>query len=226
MATTAYTSTPLTVYGASNLGCGLGYVSSNFTSYYVGLGSSFFNQGYSCGRCVKLQCDDATCEEPGRTLNAMVVDYCGNCYDADMAIANPLFLALTGRSSSPNPSALFSWEFIDCAPYVNGTIKMLVKQGGNAYYQAVSFANSIVTITAAQMNGDLLTHGADNFWSWNPAGAIDSSGPFYLDILGSNGEILQFTLPTLQSTDLGAQFTVATAAAPAPAPEVSAQTAG
>uniref|UniRef100_A0A1D1ZQJ3 Expansin-like EG45 domain-containing protein n=1 Tax=Auxenochlorella protothecoides TaxID=3075 RepID=A0A1D1ZQJ3_AUXPR len=218
VATTGYTSTPLTTYGATNLGCALGYVGDNFTSDYVAMGPSFFNQGYSCGLCIRLECDDARCEQPGRTRVAQVLDYCGNCYDADLTIAQPLFVALTGRQPSPNPSALISWEFVDCAPYSNGTIKMLVKQGGSAYYQAFSFANSIYTITAAQLNGDRLVHGTDNYWSWNPVSTIDPAGPFTLDILGSNGQVLQVVLPALVSTDLGLQFTP-----PAPVPAPSAE---
>lgn len=218
--TVGYSSSPLSNFGASNMGCALGYVNDNFTTNYVSVGPSFFNQGYSCGLCLQLQCDDASCAEPGRREIVQVVDYCGNCYDADLTIATPLFTRLTGRAPLPNPSALVSWQWVDCAPYTNGTIKMLVKTGGNAYYQAVSFANSIYTITAAQLNGNNLVHGSDNYWSWNPTAAINPNGPFQLALLASDGQIKQLTLPALQSTDLGFQWT---AAAAEPAAE---QTAG
>ena len=49
--------------------------------------------------------------------------------------AQPLFQKIAGRAANPNPSLAISWDFIDCSPYVNTTIKMLVKPGGSAYYQ-------------------------------------------------------------------------------------------
>jgi hypothetical protein len=37
-----------------------------------------------------------------------------------------------------------SWDFVDCSPFIDGTIKVLVKRGGNAYYQSFNFANARV----------------------------------------------------------------------------------
>lgn len=43
----------------------------------MGVGSSFFSKGFACGRCVKVQCDDKLCAQPGASLVAMAVDLCG-----------------------------------------------------------------------------------------------------------------------------------------------------
>lgn len=45
----------------------------------------------------------------------------------------PLFTRLAGRPANPNPSLTISWEFVDCSPYINTTIKMLgtFKAGGS-----------------------------------------------------------------------------------------------
>lgn len=43
-----------------------------------------------------------------------------------MSIAIPLFKNLTGREAGSNPSIVVSWDLISCAPYIVGTIKMLV----------------------------------------------------------------------------------------------------
>lgn len=190
-----------------NLACGFGYVDPSFQAAYVGIGASFYNRGFSCGRCVKIQCDDISCEEPGRQAVAQVVDNCGECFDADMTVATPLFTELTGRQPNVNPSVTLSWEFIDCSPYINTTIKMLVKPGGSAYYQAFNFANSRYVITAAQINGQRLKHESDNYWSWSPTGGpIDPRGPFSIALLGENRQVLRVRIGQLRSQDLKVQF--------------------
>jgi hypothetical protein len=172
LGTVAYSQTPIPSSGAVNLGCGFGYIDSNFTSALVGVGSAFFQQGFSCGRCILLQCDDSSCDEPGRQEIAQIVDQCGECRDADINIGYPLFEKISGRSPSANPNLALSWQFIDCSQYINSTIKMLVKPGGSAYYQAFNFANSRQVVTAVQVNGQLLRHETNHYWSWSP-----SSGP-------------------------------------------------
>ena len=138
------------------------------------MGGAFFQQGFSCGRCILLQCDDASCEQQGRQAVAQIVDQCGECVDADLNIGYPLFEKISGRTANANPNLALSWQFIDCSPYINSTIKMLVKPGGNAYYQAFNFANSRQVITAVQVNGQLLRHETNNYWSWSPSsGAIN-----------------------------------------------------
>ena len=71
---------------------------------YVGLGSSFSNKGFSCGRCIKIQCDDQACSKPGSSTVAQIVDLCGDCYDGDLSVAIPLFVNLTGREPNVNPN--------------------------------------------------------------------------------------------------------------------------
>ena len=55
VATVAYSSDPITAYGAVTLGCSLGFVSPTFQSNYIGVSSDFFANSATCGRCVKLQ---------------------------------------------------------------------------------------------------------------------------------------------------------------------------
>jgi hypothetical protein len=169
LGTVAYSQEPITSAGALTLGCGFGYINSNFTAAIVGVGSDFHQQGFSCGRCILLQCDDSSCQEPGRQAVAEIVDQCGECLDADLNIGSPLFETISGRSPSSNPNLSLSWQFIDCSSYINDTIKMLVKPGGTAYYQAFNFANSRQVVTAVQVNGQLLRHETNHYWSWSPA---------------------------------------------------------
>lgn len=167
--TYGYGMSPISSYGAVNYACGLGYVDEYFQSRYVGVGSSLFGQGKACGRCVRLQCDDISCEEPGKQIVAQVVDLCGECFDGDLNIPGPVFKELAGRNPNPNPSLAMSWEFGDCSDFIDTTIKMLVKPDGSAYFQAFNFANARQPIIAAQANGDLLKHESNNFWTWYPS---------------------------------------------------------
>ncbi|PRW57682.1 Expansin 1 [Chlorella sorokiniana] len=201
-AISAYEPEPIAASGAVELACGFGYVDPNFQGAYIGVGSSAFSKGFSCGRCVKIQCDDAFCTEPGKSVVAQVVDLCGDCYDNDIAMAIPAWQNLTGKDPSNNPNVEISWDYVDCAPFINGTIKMLIKPGGNAYFQAFNFANSIMPITAVQLNGDRLRHSTNHFWEWNPGKAINPPGPFQLALLGSNKQVLRVTFKELRSQDL------------------------
>ena len=124
-----------------------------------------------------------------------------------MTVGGSLFKELVGRNPNPNPSVALSWEFTECSPFINSTIKMLIKPGGSAYYQAFNFANAKQPILAAQVNGDRLKHESNNFWSWNPSrGAINPRGPFDIALLGANRQVIRVRLPKLKSTDLTIQF--------------------
>ncbi|KAL4860181.1 hypothetical protein ACK3TF_000377 [Chlorella vulgaris] len=206
-ATVAYSPDPLTPYQAVGLGCGLGFVSPTFQTNYVGVSSEYFDNAQACGRCITLQCDDQSCAEPGKELPALVVDVCGSCSGSDLSIAIPLFKNLTGRDAGSNPSIVVSWDLISCAPYTVGTIKMLVKAGGSAFFQAFGFSNYVVPIAQVQVNGTRLQQGSDGFYSYNPGSPIDPSAPLAVALLGANREVLRATVPSLRSADLGFQFT-------------------
>lgn len=51
--------------------------STRRTRRLLQLSSTFYNKGFGCGQCVKLQCDDQACAQLGRQVLAMVVDLCG-----------------------------------------------------------------------------------------------------------------------------------------------------
>ena len=53
--TDAYDQIPASSTVGLTLGCGFGYISPDFQQAFVGLGSSFYQKGFSCGRCIKLQ---------------------------------------------------------------------------------------------------------------------------------------------------------------------------
>jgi len=112
--TVGYDQAPIASSGAVSLSCGFGYIDAAFQAAYIGIGSAYYNRGYSCGRCVQLQCDDITCAHPGAQGVAQIVDMCGECQDADITIATPLFESLAGRPSNPTPSIAVSWQFVDC----------------------------------------------------------------------------------------------------------------
>jgi hypothetical protein len=45
---------------------------------YLGVSPAYFGQkADACGRCITLQCDDASCAQAGKTLPALVADVCG-----------------------------------------------------------------------------------------------------------------------------------------------------
>ncbi|KAL4423245.1 hypothetical protein ABPG77_000037 [Micractinium sp. CCAP 211/92] len=210
VATVAYAQQPISPYQAVALGCGLGFVSPTFqatrASNYVGVSPDIFHNAAACGQCLRIQCDDASCASPGRQMPALVVDLCGSCTGLDMSISYPLFVNLTGRDPGPTPSIVMSWDLIPCANLTSGTIKMLLKKGGQAYYQAFGFSNSAVPIVGVAVNGTRLQHGSDNYWQWNPGSPIDPLAPLDIALAGSDREVLRVRLPSLRSADLGVQF--------------------
>ncbi|KAL4434342.1 hypothetical protein ABPG75_000783 [Micractinium tetrahymenae] len=205
-ATVAYSQTPISPYQAVSLGCGLGYISPTFQSDYVGVSPDIFHDAAACGRCLRIQCDDASCANPGKQMPALVVDLCGSCTGLDMSVSFPLFVNLTGRDPGPNPSIVMSWDLIPCGNLTVGTIKMLLKKGGQAFYQAFGFSNSAVPIVGVAVNGTRLQHGSDNYWQWNPGSPIDPLAPLDIALAGSSRQVLRVRLPSLRSADLGVQF--------------------
>lgn len=155
IASPGYSMAPMSSYGAVSLSCGLGYVEEIFRSNYIAVSPALYNAGFSCGRCVKISCDDKSCKEPGKQLVATVVDQGGELFDGDLTLAGSLFKELTGREIGANPAISVSWEFLpSCGDYIDSAIKVLVKPGGSAYYQALSFSNSREAILAVMVNGD------------------------------------------------------------------------
>ena len=106
---------------------------------------------------------------------------------------------------------------------------MLVKPGGNAYFESLNFANVNGVIKAVQISSAaaprvLLKRGSDNSWTYNPA-----DGPFQLSLLGTSNEVLRVQLPALKTADIGVQFKgappangTAAAAPPAASPPAAA----
>lgn len=168
VAAPGYSIRPMSSYGAVSLSCGLGYVEEHFRSRYLAVSPAMYNAGFSCGRCVRIQCDDKSCAEPGKQIVAAVVDQGGELFDGDLTISGALFVELAGRELGANPSLTVSWQFDECQDYIDTPIKMLVKPGGSAYYQALSFSNSRQPILAVMVNGDRLKHESNNYWSWSP----------------------------------------------------------
>lgn len=192
-----------------DLACTNAYLSPFFQPAYVGVGPMFYNKGFSCGRCILIQCNnDSTCAETNSKVIATIVDLCGECVDGDLTIFGALFSRLAGRDAHPNPRLAISWQFTDCSPFINSSIKMLVKPNGSPYYQAFNFANSRQPITAVQVNGQRLKHENNNYWSWNPTGGSINpwSGPFTFALLGDNGQVLKFRIASLKSQDTKVQF--------------------
>lgn len=67
--------------------------------------------------------------------------------------------------------------------------------------------DSMQVVVAARLNGKLLKRSASgNWWEYNPGQAINPRGPFRLELLGRNREVLRVSLPQLRSSNLGVQF--------------------
>lgn len=213
--TMSYSYQPISPFGAMELSCSTGFVEPQFQGAYVSLSDQFYREGKSCGACVEISCDDESCGQPGKKAVATVVDICGRCFGADMNIATPMFANLTSQDATINVTSkqiAISWRFVDCSPYINGTIKMLVKPDGNAYFQAFSFSNSrqpIAAVALLQGNGVppvRLRQSSSNWWNFNPGQVIDPRATFGLALLGANRQVLQVAIRGLINQDLGVQY--------------------
>lgn len=213
--TMSYSYEPMSPFGAMELSCSTGFVEPQFQGAYVGLSEQLYREAKSCGVCVEISCDDKSCGQPGKKAVATVVDLCGRCFGADMNIATPMFANLTSQDPTmeiTSKQIAISWRFVDCSPYINGTIKMLVKPDGNAYFQAFSFSNSrqpIVEVALLQGNGVppvRLRKSSSNWWEYNPGQVIDPRATYGLALLGANRQVLQVAIRGLVNQDLGVQY--------------------
>ena len=211
----SYSYEPISSFGAMELSCSTGFVEPQFQGAYVGLSEQLYREAKSCGACVEISCDDKSCGQLGKKAVATVVDLCGRCFGADMNIATPMFANLTSQDPSKEITSkqiVISWRFVDCSPYINGTIKMLVKPDGNAYFQAFSFSNSrqpIVAVALLQGNGVppvRLRKSSSNWWEYNPGQVIDPRATYGLVLLGANRQVLQVAIRGLVNQDLGVQY--------------------
>ncbi|KAL4441854.1 hypothetical protein ABPG77_003770 [Micractinium sp. CCAP 211/92] len=220
MAVSAYAAQPVQSSGVIQLACGFAYESELFRSNYVGVSPDVFSKGLACGRCIRVQCDDLACRPPGGSLVAQVVDLCGEGHSAQYR----------GTQAATGPPPQMSWDVVDCAPYISGTIKMYLKPGGSQYYQSFSFSNSIQPIIGVMINGVRLAPSTSSaYWVSGSCkraeGEIDPRGRFEIVLAGASREFLRVRISPLRSQDLGVQFkpVAAAAAAGAPAPEQTEQ---
>ncbi|KAL4433949.1 hypothetical protein ABPG75_000390 [Micractinium tetrahymenae] len=193
MAVSAYAEQPVPSSGLISLACGFAYQSELFRSSYVGVSPDMFSRGLACGRCIRIQCDDMACRPPGGSLVAQVVDQCGDCQGSDIALSLPAFANLTGGEGvSPVSTLAMSWDVVDCAPFISGSIKMYIKPGGSLYYQSFSFSNSIEPIIGVMINGVRLRPSTSSaYWEWNPGKEIDPRGRFDVVLAGASRQFLR-----------------------------------
>ncbi len=50
----------------------LGYVGPAFQEAFAGVSPTVFSKGYSCGRCVRLQCTDQICDNLGQEIILLI----------------------------------------------------------------------------------------------------------------------------------------------------------
>ncbi|KDD77108.1 hypothetical protein H632_c17p0, partial [Helicosporidium sp. ATCC 50920] len=185
---------------ASKFACGLHYLDSWASKYFVAMNNAQWNDGLACGRCVKARCVDPKCPVQGQEILAQVVDKCPECAEGDLDFSYPAYSLVTG--SWPNRLKV-SWEWADCSPFVSGDISIYPKDGGSQYWQAFFFANARYPIAQATINGEPLQRQTFGFWTHSGNVAPGST----IQLVSETGQTVSATLDgPFQQQNLGVQF--------------------
>lgn len=184
--------------------CSFRYLNNWASQYFVAMNAAQWDDGQVCGSCVRARCIDSRCPIQNVDVVAMVVDKCPECAHGALDFSYPAYSAVTG--SWPNRLTV-SWEFVDCSSFIDGTIKMWPKDGGNAYWQAFYFANARYQLQSVTLNGEPLQRQTFGFWIHSGSAP---SGSAELVFTAVNGETVSAKLDSVFSQqDLEIQFPIA-----------------
>ncbi|GAB4818171.1 hypothetical protein N2152v2_005217 [Parachlorella kessleri] len=195
-------------FDAGYMNCGMGYLSDYFKDYFVGIPEALYRTGELCGACVRMSCTDTVCQDALlRSRTFMIVDSCRDCKGNDLVISAKGFANLTGLNYDINPAAVIAWEFVSCAPLINGTIKMLPSDRNRRNYLGFNFSNLKALLRSVSINNLAFTRTPFGYWVIDtPEQDIPLKPPYDLALVGVNGQRLTKRLPSLRAQDLGVQF--------------------
>lgn len=186
--------------------CSFRYLNNWASKYFVAMNNAQWDNGARCGTCIRAQCVDPKCPVQNKPVVAMVVDKCPECKHGDIDFSYPAYTDVTG--SWPNRLKI-EWEFVDCGALIDGTISIYPKDGSNAYWQAVYFANSRYPIVNVTLGGSPMYTQDGGFGFWTHSGAAPDNSELVLT--DSNGAVVKTTLKSISGQqDLGVQFPLAT----------------
>lgn len=160
-----------------------------------------WDNGGACGQCVVARCIDSQCVTQNVGVLVMIVDKCPECLEGALDFSYPAYTAITGRS--PNRLKV-SWQYADCAAFVDGTIQYNPKSGSNGYWQAFFLSNYKYPLASVALNGAVLERSQFQFFQ-NYGSA--PSGAFTLTLTATNGQVITATVNDISTAqDLGVQF--------------------
>lgn len=183
--------------------CSYRYLNDRFSSFFAAINQEQWEMGAACGRCVKARCVDPRCEIQNQDIIVQIVDLCPECKMGDVDFSYPAYEALTGLW----PHRLtIEWEWVSCAPDIDGTIVYYPKQGSNPYWQAFYLSNYRFPIQKAYLNGVELERSQYQFFIHAD---LAPQCPCELVLEADSGSILNATIEDLFSQqDLGVQFSL------------------
>lgn len=180
--------------------CSMRKFSPLVKTYFAAINLPQWNEGLSCGKCIRARCTDSMCKN-NQWIKAMIVDQCPECKEGDVDFSIPAYNELTGLW----PHRLqIEWEWLDtCDDLVEGEIHIAPKDGVNAWFHAFYLSNSKMPIKSVTLDGKLLERNQFGFFSaYGDIGA----GPWTLKIEGETGETVTSTISSFSEASLGVQF--------------------
>ncbi|KAM9983112.1 hypothetical protein ACTFIZ_005739 [Dictyostelium cf. discoideum] len=198
-----------TFYSAMDNGnCGYGLLTgpTGPGNYLIcALGTKLYQNGAQCGQCFKIS------NSNGSSVTVMATDSCndaGYCQRDNHFDLSPNAFSILGLQSKGVLDGL-SYVKVPCA--VTGNVKVMMKDGSNAYWTSFLIFNSAINIkqVSIKLSGSSqfvnLTQTTYNYWPTNI-----NSGSFQVGIYSISGQFISITIPSVESSkiiDTGKQFT-------------------
>lgn len=194
---TAYSDT---VESGKSFACSMRELAPTFTRNFAAINSEQWENGNSCGRCIKARCVDDRCLVKNEDVLVQVVDLCPECSKGDVDFSFGAYEDVTGLW----PHRLnIEWEWASCAPEIEGTIKFWPKDGINPWFTAFYLSNSRYPIKSLKLNGVELDRSPFQFWTQH--GSMPESGE--LEITADSGAVVKAQVKSFWDTqDLQIQF--------------------
>jgi expansin (peptidoglycan-binding protein) len=195
---TAYSDT---VSDGKGFACSMREIADPFKSHFAAINAKQWEDGKACGRCVKARCVDDRCLVKNKDVVVQIVDLCPECKEGDVDFSFAAYKDITGLW--PHRLSV-EWEFVSCAPEIEGTIKFWPKDGQNPWFTSFYLSGSRYPIKSLKLNGQEMERSPYQFFTLH--GSMPQGGAT-LEITADSGAVVTAKVGSFyEEQDLKVQF--------------------
>ncbi|EGZ14550.1 hypothetical protein PHYSODRAFT_252991 [Phytophthora sojae] len=154
-----------TVYGPiepSGGNCNLQSYPKEAVTNYAALNRVQWDSTMNCGRCAKVWCTDAQCENPSSSSEIVyIIDQCPGCEEGDLDLSPSVFEAITGMEYT---KLKIEWDYVTCPSTGSNRIQYCLKEGSSGHWAAIQPTHMSAGVDSVLINDRPTTMVASSYY--------------------------------------------------------------